>query len=207
QRRAEIFAADRLSDAVARSYERYAELLPDGPARARAAATARSVATMTFGRLDPDSIDAIIASDGEYVDHRPLGFPALRGAEAVRRWVRSLFETADDLVFRLDDVLGLRSDAFVVRWTNFGTLRAGGGSFERRFIALNVFGVDGLVRRWEFFDADRDAEALARFEELTAEPAPTRPTAAPPRGAKKRQHRVRANAATASPPRFAAVSP
>ena len=44
--RTEAFAADRLSDAVARLYERYAELLPDGPARVRAAATARSVATM-----------------------------------------------------------------------------------------------------------------------------------------------------------------
>ena len=44
RRRAEFFAADRLGDAVARLYERYAELLPDGPARARAAATARSVA-------------------------------------------------------------------------------------------------------------------------------------------------------------------
>src|SRR5205823_5041724 len=109
-RRVEVFATERLGDAVAQLYERYAEILPDGPARARAAATARSVATMTFGRLDPDSLDA-----------------------------------------------------------------------------------------------DRDAEALARFEELTAEPAPTRPTAAPPRGAKKRQHRVRANAATASTPRFEAV--
>src|SRR5262245_31411505 len=35
-RRAEIFATDRLGDAVARLYERYAELLPDGPERARA---------------------------------------------------------------------------------------------------------------------------------------------------------------------------
>ncbi|MGH9670631.1 MAG: hypothetical protein ACRD3A_11035, partial [Terriglobales bacterium] len=43
-RRQEAFAADRLGDAVARLYERYADLLPDGPARARAAATARSVA-------------------------------------------------------------------------------------------------------------------------------------------------------------------
>ncbi|TML91564.1 MAG: nuclear transport factor 2 family protein, partial [Actinobacteria bacterium] len=182
---------------------RYADLLPDGPARARAAATARSVAV--FVSPDPDSLDAIIAPDGEYVDHRPLGFPTLRGAEAIRRWIHSLFEAADDLVFRLDDVLGLSSDAFLVRMTNLGTDRASGGTFERRFIALIVFGVDGLVRRWEVFDADRGAEALARFEELTAEPAAARPTAAPPRGAKKRQHRVRANAATASTPRFEAV--
>src|SRR2546425_12499947 len=43
RRRSEDFAADRLGDAVARLYERYADLLPDGPARVRAAATARAV--------------------------------------------------------------------------------------------------------------------------------------------------------------------
>src|SRR5512134_3594882 len=33
RRRLELFAADRLGDAVARLYERYAELLPEGPER------------------------------------------------------------------------------------------------------------------------------------------------------------------------------
>src|SRR5262249_59464649 len=42
--RTEVFATDHLGDAVIRLYERYAELLTDGPARAIAAATARSVA-------------------------------------------------------------------------------------------------------------------------------------------------------------------
>ena len=37
--RSEVFAADQLGAAVARLYERYAELLPEGPARERAAAT------------------------------------------------------------------------------------------------------------------------------------------------------------------------
>src|SRR5262249_30143197 len=41
-RSSEVFAVDRLGDAITRLYERYAELLPDGPARARAAAVARS---------------------------------------------------------------------------------------------------------------------------------------------------------------------
>ena len=39
---------------------------------------------------------------------------------------------------------------------------------------LWVFGADGLVTRIEQFDADRDAEALARFDELTAEPPAAR---------------------------------
>jgi tetratricopeptide (TPR) repeat protein len=42
--RIEIFAPDRLGDAVARLYARHAELLPEGPERARAEATARSAA-------------------------------------------------------------------------------------------------------------------------------------------------------------------
>ena len=36
RRHGEFFADDRLGDAVARLYELYAELLPDGPARERA---------------------------------------------------------------------------------------------------------------------------------------------------------------------------
>jgi hypothetical protein len=43
-------------------------------------------------------------------------------------------------VVRVDDVIGLRSDALLVRWTNFGTERAGGGAYERQFIRLFVFG-------------------------------------------------------------------
>src|SRR5262249_10625202 len=51
---------------------------------------------------------------------------------------------------------------------------------------LLSFGTDGLVTRIEWFDSDRDAEALARFDELTA----LLPT---PRTAR----RVEPNAATA----------
>src|SRR5262249_50822751 len=44
ERRVEVFADDRLGDAVTRLYERYAELLPEGPERTRAGATAHAVA-------------------------------------------------------------------------------------------------------------------------------------------------------------------
>ena len=57
-----------------------------------------------------------------------------------------------------------------MRWTNFGTERAGGGAYEQHFLMLLVFGADGLLTRNELFDVDRDDEALARFDELTAEP-------------------------------------
>jgi hypothetical protein len=51
-----------------------------------------------------------------------------------------------------------------------------------------VFGADGRVLRWEMFNADCEAEALARFDELTAAPPATA--------------RIE-NAATRSIPRFA----
>ena len=98
---------------------------------------------------------------------------------------------------RVDDVLGLRSDALLVRWTNLGTERAGGGAYERQFLRLCVFGADGLLTRIELFDADRDAEALARFDELTPLAARTRA----PRSAR----RVRPNAATAHAARLDAA--
>src|SRR5262249_49007132 len=133
RRRAEAFAVDRLGDAVARLYERYAELLPGGPTRDRGAATARSVAA---GVGPPPPIDprgATLAPAMEFVDHRPLGFPSASGAEANLRRIRSLFETAADVAFSVDDILALRADALLLRWTISGTDRAGGGGFERTY--------------------------------------------------------------------------
>src|SRR5439155_18245840 len=172
RRRVEVFAADRLGDAVVRLYERYAEMLPDGPARARAAATARSVATI-LGSFDPDRLATAYAPGIESVDHRTLGTWSAQGAEALLQHHRSVLELADDVVMREDNILDLRSDALLMRRTHLGTARAGGGAYERPFLWLGVFGSDGLLTRNEIFDADRDAEALARFDQLTAGPPAT----------------------------------
>src|SRR5204862_6717087 len=116
RRRAEIFAVDRLGDAVARLYERHAELLPDGSARARAAATARSVlATVGWGPVDVDRTAASLAPAVEFVDHRRFGFPPTTGTEAYLRRLGTLREVSDDSTLRADDVLNLRSDALLVR--------------------------------------------------------------------------------------------
>src|SRR5262249_18276092 len=64
-------------------------------------------------------------------------------------------------------------------------------------IWLRVFGPDGRVSRVEFFDADREDEALARFDALTA----PRATA----DGVVRKRRVRPNLATANAARFDAV--
>src|SRR5438876_633396 len=108
-RRSEVCAAGRLGDAVARLYERSADLLPDGPARVRAAATARSAASLQ----GPPALDrwaTASAPDVEFVDHRTVGLGSVHGAEGVLRVTRALFELSQDLAYRVDDILCLRSD-------------------------------------------------------------------------------------------------
>src|SRR5262249_24490040 len=73
------------------------------------------------------------------------------------------------------------------RGTQRGTARDSGGAFETTLLVLWVFGADGLATRQETFPSDREAEALARFDELTA---------APSRAARRRGRAVRPNAAT-----------
>ncbi len=179
-RRVELFAANQLGDGVARLYERYAELLPDGPERERAAAIARSVALTLF---DPDIAVTAFAPGVEAVDHRMLSTHSAQGAAAVLQHLRAWRDLATDLTTQIDDILALQPDAHLMRRTFSGTDRGSGGAFERRFLLLTVFARDGRIARFEWFDVDREADALARFDALTAAP-PAR--------------RVRPNAATAN---------
>src|SRR5262249_44645010 len=201
RRRSEVFLSEDLGAAVIRLYERYADLLPAGPPRARAAATARSVAAMP-GPMSLDRLSAIFGPDVEFVDHRPVGLPSSRGREAYLRLLQSFLDLADDPANRVDDVLGLRPDACLLRVTNFGTDRTSGGAFERPGHLMSVFDAAGLVTHWAFFDPVHAAEALARFDELTAGPAGARFADAPSRAAERRARRVHANAATASAARI-----
>ena len=193
-RRGEVFAADRLGDAVARLYERYAELLPEGPEKTRAEAIARS-APVLGGPTDLARFRVALSPDVEFQDHRTLGLASARGSELMLGVLASLLEMAPDSTNRIDDVLALTSDAFLVRVTNLGTSSIGGGAYERPFLVMWTFGADGLIARSEQFDIGREAEALARFGELTAEPQPARPV----------RRRVRPNAATANSARFEAA--
>src|SRR5262249_61111108 len=111
---------------------------------------------------------------------------------------------AADVATGVADVLALRPDALLIRWTHAGTERIGGGRYERHFLMLWEFGADGLALRNELFDSDREDEALARFDELapgTAEGSSATPT----RTAERRQRRVRANLVTAGATRLDAV--
>ena len=134
-RRAEVFAADRLGDAIARLYERYAELLPEGPERERAAATARSMGTMlTTAPDDLERVAAVIAPDFESVDHRHLSTWSMRGGAAFVEHLRALLEVAADVVIGTSDVLALEPSALLIRRMHSGTERLGGGAYERPFL-------------------------------------------------------------------------
>src|SRR5215468_5776357 len=128
RRQTDVFATDRLGDAMVRMYERYADLLPDGPARTRASTTARSVAAY-LGRLDIDRMISAVVPRIEYHDHRHLGFGAMHGIQEFGPVARSLFEVVDDVGNRVDDVVDLRPDAGLLRLTNFGTHHASGGPY------------------------------------------------------------------------------
>src|SRR5262249_48231838 len=78
--REDVFATDHLRDAVVRLYERYAELLPEGSERGRAAATARSVAAWN-GLIDPERLASVMAPSIECVDRRSLYTWSARGVD------------------------------------------------------------------------------------------------------------------------------
>ena len=165
----EIFAADRLGEAITRLYQRYAELLPEGSARNRAAAVAQHVATVGPTARDASHLDRLaelVAPDFEGIDHRHLSTWSARGADAYLEHLRALDRVATDLAFRQCDLLALEPAALLTRCLHSGIERIGGGTYERPFLSLFAYDDAGLLARAEWFDDDREAEALARFEEI-----------------------------------------
>src|SRR5262249_10777500 len=108
--RFELFAENRLGDAVARLYARHAELLPAGPARDRATTTARSVAALLDWPADLARLAPALDPAIEVVDHRPLGLPPRRGAQQHLEGLRSVFEVSTDVRGRVDDILCLQAN-------------------------------------------------------------------------------------------------
>ena len=157
----ELFAVHQLGDAIVRLYQRYAELLPEGPARERAATNAR-VVSVQFGPPDVDAWCALFGPATELVDHRILGIGSVRGGDALRAYYRAMFEL-ESFTIRVDDILELQPDA---RWstsTTIGTARTGGGAYERPLWLIHTVR-DGFVARVEYFDPGCEADALARFD-------------------------------------------
>ena len=129
-KRAESFAGDHLGEAITRLYERYAELLPAGPERARAAATTRSVRVVAPGGFDLDGYTEVFRSDVAIVDHRVLGWGSSTEPQMLFRGMAAAREVGDRLMSRPQDVLALTHDALLLRWLASGVGRESGGAFE-----------------------------------------------------------------------------
>ena len=74
--------------------------------------------------------------------------------------------------------MALEADAFLLRYVGSGTERVGGLDYQRTQLELMVLGADGSFARWERFDVEHAAAALARFETIWGAPAPSHPSAA-----------------------------
>jgi ketosteroid isomerase-like protein len=194
-RRIDIFGEDALRDAVVRLYERHAALLPEGAARTRAAATAKSMALLRSANADPERLAPVLAPDIEGIDHRHLSNWSLHGAPAYLDHLRALHQVADVVDFEWREVLALASSALLARTLHHGIERLGGGAYERWFLSLFVVGADGRFTRAEWFDEDREVEALARFEELV--PGPVDGIGAGGEVSRLVRRRLRPNAASA----------
>jgi class 3 adenylate cyclase/ketosteroid isomerase-like protein len=159
----ELFAADKLSDALMGLYGRYAENPPAGAS----AGPARVLADiLPSGRLDVERIRASCHPDIAFVDHRTLGFGSAKGAEAFMTIVETLGEASPDSVQQTDEILAVEPNGALLRIRNAGTDRATGGSFERHMLRLFISSAGGTTHV-EQFDLEAEREAVARFRELT----------------------------------------
>ena len=147
---------------------------PEGPARTRATAAAQAVSTL-IGPIDLDRHALAYAPDLRLVDHRVFAtWSSESGAELLDHF-RTQLDLAPDFAARVDEVLALESDGLLVRIAYHGTSRDSGGAFENLICNIIRFGDDGRMSEIECFEAEQEAEALARFEALfgsaAAEPA------------------------------------
>ncbi len=190
--------ANRLGDAIARLYERYAEGLPEGPERERAAVTAQAVAFMLMPGDAPDLMQ-LYAPTYEDIDHRSVGYGALSLDEARTKLRESLSRSRRRLALTASTTCWRSSpNGFVRKTTTSGVWRERRWPFERTVCTLSVFGPDGRVTRHETFDArprGRGARALRRaHRRRRAARGPEATSRAAPRPAERghaRQRRVR----------------
>jgi ketosteroid isomerase-like protein len=191
----ELFASDRLAEATTRLYERYAERLTRDAGSERAARTARTVDSI-LGTPTLEVMNSIFAPSLKFVDRRTLGQGSVQGAPAMREWGRAMYQEEEAISIGLEDLLRIEPDAALVQTCTRGTARASGGRYERLMWAIWTFAHDGLVEHLEFFDVGSEANAIKRFEELTAIHAERLPL----------DRRISSNQATVFNERFAAAT-
>ena len=100
------------------------------------------------------------------IDHRPLGWQAIRGPEGVVQFWRSWLEMVPDAQLRMETLAG-DEQHIAARLAAYGraVAAAGGGFMEYVGIAVATIR-GGRSARTEYVDTDEQEAALARLAEL-----------------------------------------
>ncbi len=132
-----------------------------------------------FGRAiqqrDWNAASEFLSPSLRFDDHRPLSLGVLDG----KQWLESIrvaMDLAPDYGSEVMQVLAWNSRGYLLSLRFHGTLQ-GGGPFEN--VLLSIFVASGgKLTHVEPYPIDAQAEALARFEELTRDPFEIAPNAA-----------------------------
>jgi len=118
---------------------------------------------------DWDGVADSFAQDFELVDRRSLGWEPLRGREAIVELYRTWVQVAPDVEMRFE-VLAGDDEHIVMRAGGYGSAAADAGGGPMEVVVILVSTVrDGRFSRGEQFEADDEARALARYQELRAD--------------------------------------
>jgi ketosteroid isomerase-like protein len=159
----DVFDLDQLDEAVKVLDERY--IADEG--RAVAATLQVSLGFMrALGERDLAAVEALLADDLVYEDHRPLGFGELDRA-AYLASMPPAWESSADIRWLVRRLLGTVGGFSLGSVDVFGT--GAGGEFHSPLFGLPTVR-DGKIQRLEVFAIEDRAAAEARFAELTAEP-------------------------------------
>jgi ketosteroid isomerase-like protein len=171
----EVDAAGRLvavinwdpDDRLAASDEAHARFVAGEAASAPPHATILAL-DRALTRRDWLAFRRCLADDLVYRDHRRLGLGTL-GCDALGAAVRAHVDLAPDLRTEKPRLLGWNRHGYVTVMHQYGTI-PDGGPFENVFLRMIVADGD-RIRQFETFDVADADQALARFEELCADPA------------------------------------
>jgi hypothetical protein len=126
---------------------------------------------------DRARLRAAVVDDFVFNDRRRAGVGLVEGADAYVEAVAALWELAPDIEYDVPFPLALERHGLVAAERGFGTLREGGGAFERLLVFVSIVAGD-RVSRLELFDVDAADAALARLAELRPDPLRIPPNAA-----------------------------
>jgi ketosteroid isomerase-like protein len=123
-----------------------------------------------LNRRDWPAFTAGLVDDLAIVDHRRIGFPPGRGADALTGELQGLVAQVPDVVAYVTAIRA-RGRTALVTTHQHGTATVGGHAIWD-FHTVVSGDAEGRVVSLEYFDADRWDDARARFDESPAAPAP-----------------------------------